>query len=295
MVATAGPSVRAYTAVDALANLGCSAVATQGSDCPAGPWAHAAAAVTSETIIVCGKKCRTVALGETSEEVCSRAGSENLSTLQLDPCCRNEENEEEASPRPESLFQMTLEGGEMVCTRNERVLPVTVKLESGHWSSQGVLVASTWTVAHHADVVSVTLTAVFAVRQSVGPTENFPGAETRRDPRTGGHVDSGPEQRGHPEESRAQIRPAALVPPSAGVLAAIPEPCPVKNDVLARLSNRERELLLLLAKGLTDMQIAQKLFISVRTVRSHLDRIRDKTGCRRRAELTRLAYGQRWP
>ncbi|HEY2521385.1 MAG TPA: hypothetical protein VGJ19_14835 [Streptosporangiaceae bacterium] len=28
---------------------------------------------------------------------------------------------------------------------------------------------------------------------------------------------------------------------------------------------------------------------AVRTVRSHLDRIRDKTGCRRRADLTRLA------
>jgi hypothetical protein len=32
-----------------------------------------------------------------------------------------------------------------------------------------------------------------------------------------------------------------------------------------------------------------ELYISVRTVTSHLDRIRDKTGCRRRADLTRLA------
>jgi DNA-binding CsgD family transcriptional regulator len=31
------------------------------------------------------------------------------------------------------------------------------------------------------------------------------------------------------------------------------------------------------------------LHISVRTVSSHLDRIRDKTGCHRRADLTRLA------
>jgi DNA-binding CsgD family transcriptional regulator len=56
-----------------------------------------------------------------------------------------------------------------------------------------------------------------------------------------------------------------------------------------RLSDRERELLGLLAGGLTDKQIAEKMFISIRTVRSHLDRIRDKTGCRRRADLTRLA------
>ena len=32
-----------------------------------------------------------------------------------------------------------------------------------------------------------------------------------------------------------------------------------------------------------------ELYISVRAVASHLDRIRDKTGCRRRADLTRLA------
>jgi DNA-binding CsgD family transcriptional regulator len=39
-------------------------------------------------------------------------------------------------------------------------------------------------------------------------------------------------------------------------------------------------------------QIAGQLYISIRTVRSHLDRIRDKTGCRRRADLTRLALAE---
>ena len=56
-----------------------------------------------------------------------------------------------------------------------------------------------------------------------------------------------------------------------------------------RLSVREQELVALVARGHTDAQIAGQLYISVRTVRSHLDRIRDKTGCRRRADLTRLA------
>ncbi|HEX5295380.1 MAG TPA: helix-turn-helix transcriptional regulator, partial [Streptosporangiaceae bacterium] len=55
------------------------------------------------------------------------------------------------------------------------------------------------------------------------------------------------------------------------------------------LSARERELVTLVARGGTDAQIAAQLYISIRTVRSHLDRIRDKTGCRRRADLTRLA------
>jgi len=56
-----------------------------------------------------------------------------------------------------------------------------------------------------------------------------------------------------------------------------------------QLSARERELVTLVAQGHTDAQIASQLYISVRTVGSHLDRIRDKTGCRRRADLTRLA------
>jgi DNA-binding CsgD family transcriptional regulator len=60
----------------------------------------------------------------------------------------------------------------------------------------------------------------------------------------------------------------------------------------ARLSAREQELVTLVAHGRTDAQIAAQLFISIRTVRSHLDRIRDKTGCRRRADLTRLALAE---
>ena len=58
---------------------------------------------------------------------------------------------------------------------------------------------------------------------------------------------------------------------------------------LPRLSPRERELITLVAQGRTDAQIAAQLYITVRTVSSHLDRIRDKTGCRRRADITRLA------
>jgi DNA-binding CsgD family transcriptional regulator/tetratricopeptide (TPR) repeat protein len=62
-----------------------------------------------------------------------------------------------------------------------------------------------------------------------------------------------------------------------------------EDPPLAKLSPRERELITLVARGRTDAQIAAELYITVRTVSSHLDRIRDKTGCRRRAELTRLA------
>jgi DNA-binding CsgD family transcriptional regulator len=60
----------------------------------------------------------------------------------------------------------------------------------------------------------------------------------------------------------------------------------------AKLSSRERELVTLVAQGRTNAQIAAHLYISVRTVGSHLDRIRDKTGGRRRADLTRLALAE---
>ena len=56
-----------------------------------------------------------------------------------------------------------------------------------------------------------------------------------------------------------------------------------------QITDREREILELVAGGETDQDIAQQLTISVRTVHSHLDRIRDKTGSRRRADLTRFA------
>jgi DNA-binding CsgD family transcriptional regulator len=68
--------------------------------------------------------------------------------------------------------------------------------------------------------------------------------------------------------------------------SATPTPSP------GTLSARERELVTLVAQGHTDAQIAAELHISIRTVRSHLDRIRDKTGCRRRADLTRLALSE---
>ncbi|HEX2073982.1 MAG TPA: response regulator transcription factor [Geodermatophilus sp.] len=57
------------------------------------------------------------------------------------------------------------------------------------------------------------------------------------------------------------------------------------------LTQREREILELVAAGETDQDIADLLVISVHTVHSHLDRIRQKTGSHRRTELARLVTG----
>jgi predicted ATPase/DNA-binding NarL/FixJ family response regulator len=91
----------------------------------------------------------------------------------------------------------------------------------------------------------------------------------------------------------AEERGAAMTLAAAAEFAIMmtgehtPEPAVLPGP--AKLSSRERELVTLVARGQTDAQIAEKLFISVSTVRTHLDRIRDKSGCRRRADLTRLA------
>jgi DNA-binding NarL/FixJ family response regulator len=59
-----------------------------------------------------------------------------------------------------------------------------------------------------------------------------------------------------------------------------------------KLTAREQEVLLLVAQGERDQDIAEALFISEGTVRSHLDHIRTKTGERRRPGLTRFAVDQ---
>jgi len=91
----------------------------------------------------------------------------------------------------------------------------------------------------------------------------------------------------------AEERGAAMTPAAAAefvLLLVTEEPGePAAAPALPHLSPRERELVTLVAQGRTDAQIAAQLSISVRTVRSRLDKIRARTGSRRRADLTRLA------
>ncbi|MGA2829190.1 MAG: LuxR C-terminal-related transcriptional regulator [Streptosporangiaceae bacterium] len=98
----------------------------------------------------------------------------------------------------------------------------------------------------------------------------------------------GPAQAQAAEERGAAMSLATAAEYALMLTAAGPQ-LPAAAPGLEALSPRERELITLVARGHTDGQIAGQLHISVRTVSSHLDRIRDKTGSRRRADLTRLA------
>ncbi len=59
---------------------------------------------------------------------------------------------------------------------------------------------------------------------------------------------------------------------------------------LERLSNREREVLTEIARGLNNTEISDKLFIGVATVKSHVSNILSKLGLRDRAQAVVFAY-----
>ena len=73
-------------------------------------------------------------------------------------------------------------------------------------------------------------------------------------------------------EGRSMVPAAAL----SGVAGAVP------------LTDREREVFLLVRRGLRDKQIAERLVISVKTVEKHVGAVLRKTGARNRTELAAL-------
>jgi two-component system response regulator NreC len=60
-------------------------------------------------------------------------------------------------------------------------------------------------------------------------------------------------------------------------------------NLLESLSDREREVLILVAQGHTNQAVADRLDISVKTIESYRARLMSKLGLHNRAELTQLA------
>ena len=59
---------------------------------------------------------------------------------------------------------------------------------------------------------------------------------------------------------------------------------------LALLTDREREILAAVARGLSNAEIAEELFMSHATAKTHVSRVLTKLGARDRAQLVVLAY-----
>lgn len=101
------------------------------------------------------------------------------------------------------------------------------------------------------------------------------------------------------EAVRVVARGDALIQPSvmkrlmhdmaAGAAGAL-APAAELRERVAALTGREREILVLVARGLTNDQIGEQLFISPATVKTHVARIMAKTASHDRAQLVMLAY-----
>lgn len=93
---------------------------------------------------------------------------------------------------------------------------------------------------------------------------------------------------------RVAARGDALLSPSvtrrliADVVARLP--APRKSSELDQLTDREREVMALVASGLSNDEIAERLVISPATAKTHVSRVMSKLGARDRAQVVVFAY-----
>ncbi|WP_329119582.1 response regulator transcription factor [Streptomyces sp. NBC_01465] len=86
----------------------------------------------------------------------------------------------------------------------------------------------------------------------------------------------------------------ALIAPSVtrrliGEFASRPEPAPPGRE-LGAITEREREVLALVARGLSNTEISDRLHITVATTKSHVARLFTKLDARDRVQLVIIAY-----
>jgi non-specific serine/threonine protein kinase len=81
----------------------------------------------------------------------------------------------------------------------------------------------------------------------------------------------------------------------AAALGLAPEPVPSFAQQELQLTKREHEVTELIAVGLTNRQIAERLFIAQRTVDTHVSHILAKLGCSNRSQAAVLIGGRQPP
>lgn len=68
-----------------------------------------------------------------------------------------------------------------------------------------------------------------------------------------------------------------------------PTPTPSEAALLDRLTNRERQVLQLIAQGLSNAEIGRAIFLSEATIKTHVGRVLSKLGCRDRVQAAIFA------
>ncbi|MFS4094645.1 response regulator transcription factor [Streptomyces sp. AF1A] len=71
-----------------------------------------------------------------------------------------------------------------------------------------------------------------------------------------------------------------------------PEPRPAAPAAPDGLTTRETEVLVLIAEGLTNQEIARRLHVSTATVKTHINNLFAKAGLKDRAQAVRYAYSK---
>ncbi|MFD5797194.1 response regulator [Streptomyces diastatochromogenes] len=71
-----------------------------------------------------------------------------------------------------------------------------------------------------------------------------------------------------------------------------PEPKPAAAEAPDGLTARETEVLVLIAEGLSNQEIARELHVSTATVKTHINNLFAKTGLKDRAQAVRYAYAK---
>ncbi|GAA4365634.1 response regulator transcription factor [Hymenobacter saemangeumensis] len=89
-------------------------------------------------------------------------------------------------------------------------------------------------------------------------------------------------------EALRKLKTSASAPGASAPGASAPDASAPGADA-PQLSQREREVLQLIAEGFTNQEIADKLFTSKRTIETHRQNILDKTNMRNTAALIRYA------
>lgn len=77
-----------------------------------------------------------------------------------------------------------------------------------------------------------------------------------------------------------------------GSLAVTSSPAPILDESIQTLTKREMEILKLVAEGLTNEEIGKKIFISEKTVKTHLTNIFDKLKVNNRFKAALMLMGQ---